>query len=88
MKETSTINKITIENIDSKGLLMDWSQEFSVKAIISITKKDGLQVWYEHVADCGHCISYASCRAYLLRSAKEHGTKLTEDLLRSVCVVC
>ena len=38
-----------------------------------------MQVWYEHVADCDHCVKFFSCQAYLFRSAKERGIKLTKD---------
>jgi len=80
LTEASSINKIEVESIDStNGLLIGWSREFSVKAVISITKKDGMQVWYEHVADCDHCMRFSACHAYLVRSAKERGIKLTEE---------
>ena len=80
LTEAATINKIAIESIDStNGLLMGWSQEFSVKTVISVTKKDGMQVWYEHVADCNHCLRYSSCQAYLFRCAKERGIKLDKE---------
>ena len=80
LTETATINKIEVESIDStNGLLMGWSREFSIKTVISITKKDGMQVWYEHVADCSHCTNFSVCRAYLFRSAKERGIKLTDQ---------
>lgn len=85
LTETATINKISIASIDStNGLLMGWSQEFAVKTVISITKKDGMQVWYEHVADCDHCYRYFACQAYLLRSAKERGIKLTKEQKRKI----
>jgi len=80
LTETSKINKIEVESIDSvSGLLTGWSREFAVKAVISITKHDGLQVWYEHVADCAHCTSYYACRAYLMESAKERGLKMSKE---------
>jgi transcriptional regulator len=80
LTETATVNKIQVESIDStNGLLIGWSREFSVKTVISITKKDGMQVWYEHVADCGPCDRYFSCRAYLFKLAKERGIKFTEQ---------
>ncbi|HKM76018.1 MAG TPA: hypothetical protein VJZ32_06345 [Candidatus Bathyarchaeia archaeon] len=80
LTETATINKIAIESIDSTtGLLTGWSREFSVKTVISVTRRDGLQVWYEHVADCAHCNKYYACQAYLFRSAKDRGIKLTKE---------
>jgi len=80
LTEAATINKIVVESIDSNsGLLTGWSREFSVRAVISVTKHDGMQVWYEHVADCAHCNRYYACLAYLSRSAKERGVKLTKE---------
>lgn len=80
LNEAALVNKIEVESIDSTaGLLVGWSREFSVKTVISITKKDGMQVWYEHVADCAHCDRYSSCRAYLFKSAKERGIKLSKQ---------
>ena len=83
LTETATINKIAIESIDSSnGILSGWSREFSVKAVISVSKCDGVQVWYEHVADCVHCSQYYSCRAYLFRNAKDRGIKLSKEQKR------
>lgn len=80
LTEQAQISKIEIESIDSvNGLLVGWSREFSVKAVISVSRKDGLQVWYEHEADCAHCNRYSACQSYLFRAAKERGIKLTKD---------
>ena len=80
LTETATINKIAVESLDSTtGILTGWSREFSVKAVISVTRHDGMQVWYEHLADCAHCNNSYACRAYLLRSARERGIRLTKD---------
>jgi len=83
LSEAATINKIAVESIDSTaGVLTGWSREFGVKAAISVTRRDGMQVWYEHVADCAHCNKYYACQAYLFRSVKERGMKLTKDQRR------
>jgi predicted transcriptional regulator len=80
LTETAEINKLSVESIDPfHGILIGWSREFSVKAVISITKRDGMQVWYEHVADCAHCNKYYACQSYLFRSAKERGIALTKE---------
>jgi len=77
LTEAATINKIEVESIDSTaGILTGWSREFSLKTVISVTRRDGMQVWYEHVADCNHCDKYYVCQAYLFRSAKERGIRL------------
>jgi transcriptional regulator len=83
LTETATINKIAIESIDStSGVLSGWSREFSVKAVITVTRRDGMQIWYEHVANCAHCNNYYACQGYLFRSAKEQGIRLTKDQKR------
>jgi transcriptional regulator len=80
LTEAATINKIAIESIDStSGILTGWSREFSVKAVISVTRRDGMQVWYEHVAGCARCNKYCACQAYLFATAKERGIKLTKE---------
>lgn len=85
LTETATINKIEVESIDAvSGILTGWSREFSVKAVISINRRDGMQIWYEHVADCLHCEGYNSCQAYLFRIAKERGRVLTKEQKRMV----
>ena len=80
LTEQAQISKIEIESIDAtNGLLSGWSREFSVKAVISVSRRDGLQVWYEHEADCAHCNRYSACQSYLFRAAKERGMTLTKD---------
>ena len=80
LTETAAINKITPECIDpSQGTLIGWSREFFVKAVISITKRDGMQVWYEHVADCVHCHKFDACQGYLLKYAREHNLRLSKE---------
>ena len=46
LEEAANIGKIQIENIDPiNGILTGWSREFSVKAVITLSKSDGLQIW-------------------------------------------
>ena len=81
LTEAASINKIAIESIDSTtGVLTGWSREFSVKAVISITRRDGMQVWYEHVADCAHCTQYHACQTYLFRITREHDIKISKEI--------
>jgi len=49
LTEAALINKIEVESVNPiDGILSGWSREFSVKAVITLTRKDGIQVWYEH----------------------------------------
>jgi predicted DNA-binding protein (UPF0251 family) len=78
--EQATICKIEVESVDpTNGILIGWSREFSVKTLITLSKADGMQVWYEHAADCLHCNRYSACRAYLFKSAKERSITLTKE---------
>jgi len=80
LTDAAKINKIAIEQIDSKGgILTGWSREFSVKTVISLIRRGGMQIWYEHAADCAHCSKFYQCQVYLFRTAKEHGILLTNE---------
>lgn len=80
LEEAANIGKIQIENIDPiNGILTGWSREFSVKAVITLSKSDGLQIWYEHAANCSHCDRYYACQSYLFKIAKDRKLKLTKE---------
>jgi hypothetical protein len=80
LTEQALISKIEIQNLDpATGMVTGWSREFGVKAVITLNRKDGMQVWYEHEADCGRCMRYYACQNYLFNSAKERGIKLTKE---------
>lgn len=63
------------------GILFGHSLPFKVNAIIFVSAKHGMQVWYEHDGDCGTCSRYAKCIELLWDLAEEMKLKLerTDD---------
>lgn len=90
----ATANRIAIMKINPK---LRFSRSFGPAgcgcAIVFISGKHGLQVWYEHDGDCGSCDEYAKCIELLWDYAGELGivlnrtadpTKMAEELFARV----
>ena len=94
LREMAQANQITIEKIDAeRGVLVGRSIPFKTAAIIFVSEKHGVQVWYEHDGDCGACQRYAECIELLWDYATELGirieksadpTKMAEELFAKV----
>lgn len=70
-------NQITVEKINpEKGVLLGRSVPFQTTAIVFVTRKSGVQVWYEHDGDCGTCPRYAECCELLWDYATEIGVRI------------
>lgn len=87
-------NKIAIEKINPQlGILLGRFVPLGVNAIIFVSGKHGVQVWYEHDGDCGECEQYAECIELLWDYADElkitldrtaDPTKIAEELFSKV----
>ena len=80
--EMAGANRIEVEKLDSKkGILFGRSAPFKANAIIFVSAKHGMQVWYEHEGECGSCERYRECIELLLDFAEEMKLKLqsTDD---------
>lgn len=87
-------NQIAIEKINTgRGILIGRSIPFAAAAIIFVSGKHGVQVWYEHDGDCGTCQRYTECIELLWDYADELNiriektadpTKMAEELFRKV----
>jgi hypothetical protein len=94
MSEMAQSNQIAIEKINpERGVLIGRSIPFKTAAIIFVSEKHGVQVWYEHDGDCGSCQRYTGCIELLWDYAKELGirlentadpTKMAEELFEKV----
>lgn len=75
--EMARANKIEVEKLDSKkGILFGRSVPFKANAIIFVSVKHGMQVWYEHEGECGSCERYRECIELLWDFAEEMHFKL------------
>jgi len=57
--EMAQANQIEMESINTeRGILFGHSIPLDANAIIFVSAKHGVQVWYEHEGDCGTCSRY------------------------------
>ena len=94
LREMACANQIAVEKINTeRGILIGRSVPFQTAAIIFVSEKHGVQVWYEHEGDCGACQRYTECIELLWDYASELGirigrtadpTKMAEELFTKV----
>jgi hypothetical protein len=80
--EMARASQIEVEKINTeRGILFGHSVPFKTNAIILVSAKHGMQVWYEHEGNCGACNRYAQCIELLWDFADEMKIKLekTDD---------
>ena len=80
--EMAHANQIEVEKVNmGRGILFGHSVPFNSSAIIFVSAKLGMQVWYKHVGNCGACTRYARCIELLWDFADEMKIKLekTDD---------
>jgi hypothetical protein len=97
LREMAQANQIAIEKVNTeRGVLIGRSIPFQTAAIIFVSEKHGMQVWYEHDGDCGACQRYTECIELLWDYATELGiriektadpTKMAEELFKKVKAV-
>jgi hypothetical protein len=80
--EMAHSNQIEVERVNpERGILFGHSAPFNVNAIIFVSARHGMQVWYEHEGNCGICNRYTQCIELLWDFAYEMKIKLekTDD---------
>jgi hypothetical protein len=80
--EMARANQIEVEKVNlGRGILFGHSVPFNTSAIIFVSAKRGMQVWYKHEGNCGACTRYAQCIELLWDFADEMKVKLekTDD---------
>ncbi len=94
LHEMAQANQIFVEKINAeRGILIGRSIPFQAAAIIFVSEKHGVQVWYEHEGTCDTCQRYTECVELLWDYAGELGirirktadpTKMAEELFTKV----
>ena len=80
--EMAQANQIEVDKLNAeRGILFGHSVPFGTNAIIFVSEKHGVQVWYEHEGDCNACARYTQCIELLWDIAGEMKVKLerTDD---------
>jgi len=79
LREMARSNQIAIGKVNAeRGILIGRSVPFAANAIIFVSQKHGVQVWYEHEGDCGSCPRYTECIELLWDYADELGIRITK----------
>ncbi len=73
--ETNNLIVKTINLVD--GVMEAHSPAHNIPVIISLSKVNGLKVWYLYEGNCGKCNLESSCRSILEAEAKERGIQVT-----------
>jgi len=94
LREMAQANQIAIDRINTeRGILVGRSIPFQTPAIIFVSQKHGVQVWYEHDGECGTCQRFTECIELLWDYATELGiriektadpTRMAEELFSKV----
>jgi hypothetical protein len=80
LREMARANQIEVEKIDAeRGVLIGRSIPFRAAAIIFVSEKHGVQVWYEHDGDCGTCQRFTECTELLWDYATELGIRIRKS---------
>jgi hypothetical protein len=73
--ETNNLVVKTINLVD--GVMEAHSPAHNIPVIVSLSKVNGLKVWYLYEGNCGTCNLESSCRGILEAEAQERGIPLT-----------
>ncbi|RLF17965.1 MAG: hypothetical protein DRJ68_07175 [Thermoprotei archaeon] len=76
-------SKIEIRSVDAKrGFLVGWSPWLKSEVYITLSVKNGLQIWFKHEADCSSCPLREDCKRILLGEMEERGIRVegAEDM--------
>jgi transcriptional regulator len=77
MTEMAKANQIMVEKFDAeRGILIGKSVPFQTAAIIFVSAKHGVQVWYEHTGICSSCQRFSECIELLWDYADELGIRI------------
>jgi hypothetical protein len=94
LRDMARSNQIAIDMINAeRGILLGLSIPLQTAAIIFVSEKHGIQVWYDHDGDCDTCQRFTECIELLWDYATELGirieksadpTKMAEELFTKV----
>lgn len=75
--EAAETNNLMVKTINLvEGVMEAHSPAHNIPVIVSLSKVNGLKVWYLYEGNCGTCNLESSCRSILEAEAEERGIKL------------
>jgi hypothetical protein len=83
LENGARMNKIHLNLISAKlGFARGYSHVFKVRAYLTYSPTNGVNVWYEHKGVCENCEDFVNCRKLLLLEYKERDMKVPNNALR------
>jgi hypothetical protein len=81
-EEAASTNGLEIRRVNLvDGIMEAYSPVHKVPVFVSLSRANGLRVWYMHEGECGVCQHEKGCRSFLEKEAAERGIDLNnEDL--------
>ena len=78
--EVVETNNLVVKHINVEdGLMEAYSPAHNIPVFVTLSKSNGLRVWYVHEGNCGECVRVKSCRDFVESEVKERGLKLSEE---------
>jgi hypothetical protein len=75
--EMARSNRIEVTKVNfERGILFGRSVQLNADAIIFVSARHGVQVWYRHEGGCDRCSRFNECRELLEDYAREIGIAL------------
>ena len=75
--EAAQTNNLEVETVNVvEGVMLAYSPAHDIPVVVSISKINGLKVWYLYKGNCDKCHLEASCRNILEAEALERGIRL------------
>ena len=77
LNEAALTNKLDIRKLDVvHGVMYAYSPAYQIPVIVSLSKVNGLKVWYLYEGNCSTCNRSAECMKLLESEANERGIKI------------
>ncbi len=78
--EAAKSNSLEVRRMDLvDGIMEAYSPVHRMPVFVSLSRVNGLKVWYMHEGDCGSCSEEKGCRTYLEAEASERGIDLASE---------
>ncbi len=78
--EAAKTNNLEVRKIDLvHGLMEAYSPTHRLPVFVSLSKANGLRVWYMHEGNCGSCGYENDCRKFLEKEAEERSVPINPE---------
>lgn len=79
-REAATTNNLEVRSVNLvDGIMGAYSPVHRLPVFVSLSRVNGLKVWYMHEGECGSCAHERGCRSYLEKEAAERGAELSQE---------